>query len=78
MKKIRIATRKSTLALWQTHFVRKKLLDLFPKLQIEIIGINTQGDKQKEIQMHVESTELCSVGLCGLCERLNDRRSNVN
>ncbi len=49
MKKIRIATRKSALALWQAHFVKKKLLGLFPQLQVEIIGVNTQGDQQKEI-----------------------------
>jgi hydroxymethylbilane synthase len=33
------------LALWQTHWVRQRLEDAYPKLRIELIEIQTQGDK---------------------------------
>ncbi len=42
---IRIATRKSQLALWQAHHIRGHLQALYPKLEVELIGITTQGDK---------------------------------
>ncbi|MBP9722066.1 MAG: hydroxymethylbilane synthase [Gammaproteobacteria bacterium] len=46
MKKIlRIATRKSQLALWQANWVAKQLTDIFPDLEIEFLKIVTQGDK---------------------------------
>ncbi len=45
--KIRIATRESTLALWQAHFVRDGLLAAFPELEIEIVGMTTEGDRNK-------------------------------
>jgi hydroxymethylbilane synthase len=45
VKKIRIATRKSPLALWQAEHVRAQLLKLHSGLEIELIGMTTQGDK---------------------------------
>lgn len=45
MKKIRIVTRNSTLAMWQANFVKQQLQNYYPDLQIEIIGITTHGDK---------------------------------
>ena len=42
---VRIATRKSPLAMQQTNFVKSKLLELNPKLDIAIIPFQTQGDK---------------------------------
>ncbi|WP_343153975.1 hydroxymethylbilane synthase [Buchnera aphidicola (Mindarus keteleerifoliae)] len=44
-KKIRIATRKSPLALFQAMYVKKKLISIFPNLLISIIPIATHGDK---------------------------------
>ena len=44
MKKIRIATRASQLALAQTHIVREALLRVDPHLDISVIEITTQGD----------------------------------
>lgn len=41
---IRIATRKSPLALWQANFVKNKLLNLYPNLSVELVPIVTQGD----------------------------------
>ena len=42
---IKIATRKSPLAMWQAEFVRDSLLELHPDLEIELIKMTTQGDK---------------------------------
>ncbi len=42
---VRIATRKSPLALWQAEHVRARLLDLHPELQVELLPMRTQGDR---------------------------------
>lgn len=42
---VRIATRKSQLALWQANYVADKLLSAHPGLHIELIKLTTQGDK---------------------------------
>lgn len=44
-KLIRIATRKSPLALWQAHYVRDALQAIHPDLQIELLPMSTRGDK---------------------------------
>lgn len=41
---IRIATRKSPLALWQANFVKSQLLKYHPTLVVELVPIVTQGD----------------------------------
>ncbi|MGB5732906.1 MAG: hydroxymethylbilane synthase [Thiohalocapsa sp.] len=42
---IRIATRKSPLAMWQAEHVTAELRRLHPGLEVEIIGMTTRGDK---------------------------------
>jgi len=42
---IRIATRESPLALWQTEHVAEKLRRAHPGLVVELLGIRTRGDK---------------------------------
>mgnify|MGYP002620789461 CR=1 FL=1 len=42
---IRIATRKSPLAMWQAEFVRDRLLAAHPDLEVELVGMTTQGDQ---------------------------------
>jgi hydroxymethylbilane synthase len=42
---IRIGTRGSDLALWQTNWVKEELLKKFPELQVDITIIKTTGDK---------------------------------
>jgi len=42
---IRIATRKSPLAMWQAEYVRDRLQAIHPGLQVELLGMSTQGDK---------------------------------
>ena len=59
MPVLRIATRKSPLALWQAHFVRDALMQAHPGLSVEIIGMATQGDK-------ILDTPLAKIGGKGL------------
>jgi len=42
---LRIATRESPLALWQTEHVASRLRQTHPSLAIEILGLRTRGDK---------------------------------
>jgi hydroxymethylbilane synthase len=42
---LRIATRKSALALWQANHVRDLLLDAHPGIEIELVKIVTKGDR---------------------------------
>ena len=44
-KKIIIGTRGSKLALWQSEWVKKKLLEFYPKIKISLQIIKTKGDK---------------------------------
>lgn len=45
MKKITIATRNSALALWQARHVRQRLAAAHPAIEIELIGMTTEGDR---------------------------------
>ena len=58
-RRIVIATRESTLALWQANFIRESLLDVYPDLSIELLGMTTQGDRW-------QSSPLSEVGGKGL------------
>ena len=42
--KIRIATRKSPLALWQANFVKQQLATIHKDLNVELIPMVTKGD----------------------------------
>lgn len=42
---IRIATRESPLALWQSEFVASELRRLHPGLRVELVSMTTQGDQ---------------------------------
>ena len=56
---LRIATRKSQLALWQAEYVAKMLKAQHPGLEIELVKMTTQGDK-------ILDTPLAKVGGKGL------------
>ena len=45
MEKLRIATRKSPLALWQTEFVAEQLRTAHPGLEVELVPLSTRGDE---------------------------------
>ena len=49
--KVKIGTRKSKLALWQTEFIAKKIKENFPNIDIEIIKITTKGDKILDVPL---------------------------
>ncbi len=59
VKVIRIATRKSPLALWQAKHVAAKLKTAFPELNTELVVMVTQGDK-------ILDTPLAKIGGKGL------------
>jgi hydroxymethylbilane synthase len=42
---VRIATRKSPLALWQAEYVKSRLLEMHPELTVELVTMVTKGDK---------------------------------
>nr|VFJ90951.1 MAG: hydroxymethylbilane synthase [Candidatus Kentron sp. LFY] len=42
---IRIATRRSPLAMWQAEHVSRRLREFFPDIAVELVPIITQGDK---------------------------------
>lgn len=56
---VRIATRRSPLALWQAEFVRSTLIAIHPGIKVELVKMVTQGDK-------ILDTPLAKVGGKGL------------
>ncbi|CAH0542624.1 hydroxymethylbilane synthase [Vibrio marisflavi] len=56
---IRIATRKSPLALWQANYVKQCLIDAHPGLEVELVTMVTKGDI-------ILDTPLAKVGGKGL------------
>lgn len=59
MYTLRIATRRSPLALWQAEHIKAKLLTLQPDLTIELVPIVTQGDKI----LHINLAKIGGKGL---------------
>lgn len=59
MSLLRIATRRSPLALWQAEHVKARLEALNPGLGVELVPIKTQGDK-------ILDTPLAKIGGKGL------------
>ena len=45
IKSIKIGTRSSKLALYQSNLVKEKLSILYPNLNISLVEIKTKGDK---------------------------------
>ncbi|APX91639.1 hydroxymethylbilane synthase [Halomonas sp. 1513] len=56
---LRIATRKSLLAMWQAEHVRDRLMAAHPGLEVELVAMSTRGDK-------ILDTPLAKVGGKGL------------
>jgi hydroxymethylbilane synthase len=74
-KTLTIATRKSKLALWQSLYVKSKLEQLYPKLNIKIIKITTKGDK-------ILNSPLSQIGGKGLFikeleQAILDKKANI-
>lgn len=58
-KTIRIATRKSALAMWQAHYVEALFKQHFAHIKIELVPMSTQGDR-------ILDTPLAKIGGKGL------------
>ena len=52
MQHITIATRESALALWQANFVRARLLEAHPDLEVNLLGMTTKGDQWLNAPLH--------------------------
>lgn len=50
-QRLRIATRKSPLAMWQAEFVKAKLEMAHPGLVVELIPMSTKGDKILDVPL---------------------------
>ncbi len=48
---IRIGTRGSELALWQSNHIASQLVSICPNLEIEIVAIKTEGDKRLDVPL---------------------------
>lgn len=48
---LRIATRKSALALWQAHYVKSRLEALYPGLTVELVPMVSRGDKILDVPL---------------------------
>jgi len=51
MNPIRIGTRRSALALWQARFVAERLRRHWPAIEVELVGIVSQGDKTLDVPL---------------------------
>lgn len=49
--RVRIATRRSALALWQARHVADALLAMHPEIETEIVGIVTEGDRNQSASL---------------------------
>ena len=59
---IRIATRKSPLAMWQAEHVKAALEAAHPGIKVELLGMTTKGDR-------ILDTPLAKIGGKGLFTR---------
>ena len=67
-KTLRIATRKSPLAMWQAEFVKAQLQEAHPDLEITLLPMSTKGDKILDVP-------LAKIGGKGLfIKELEDKR----
>ena len=49
--RVRIATRRSRLALWQAEHVKARLEGLHPALRVELVALSTRGDELLEVSL---------------------------
>ena len=54
-----IATRGSSLALWQAEWVKQRILDEYPEISVELLAVKTTGDK-------IQDRPLSEIGGKGL------------
>ena len=66
-KILRIATRKSPLALWQADFVKSQLQFYNPELKVELVKMSTEGDRLQNIPL----SKVGGKGLLFLTEEIS-------
>ena len=55
MKILRIGTRGSKLALWQAHWIKERIENIFKDIKCDIVPIKTTGDKFSDIKLFDKS-----------------------
>ena len=51
IKTLKIASRESALALWQSRYIKAQLESLYPELVVEIVGMTTKGDQILDVPL---------------------------
>ena len=51
IKTLKIASRESALALWQSRYIKAQLESLYPDLDVEIVGMTTKGDQILDVSL---------------------------
>ena len=59
---LKIATRRSPLALWQANYVKERLIQIYPELTVELVPLITKGDV-------ILDTPLAKIGGKGLFDK---------
>ena len=72
---LRIATRRSRLALWQAEHVKQRLAALHPGLAVELVPLSTRGDELLEVSLAKEGGK--GVFVKELETALADRRADI-
>ena len=48
---VKIGTRRSDLAMWQAEFVRDELIRHHPDIEVELVGVTTEGDRTLDVPL---------------------------
>ena len=48
---VKIGTRRSDLAIWQAEFVRDELIRHHPDIEVELVGVTTEGDRTLDVPL---------------------------
>jgi len=51
IKTLKIASRESALALWQSRYIKAQLESIYPELEVEIVGMTTKGDQILDVPL---------------------------
>lgn len=50
-RRIVIASRESALAMWQARHVQSRLAELYPQVEIAVLGLTTEGDRRLDVSL---------------------------
>src|SRR5688572_29428021 len=77
INEIIIATRKSKLAMWQAQYIQKKLLDFYPKFNINLLGLSTKRDESQASNIALSTIGGKSLFTKELEEALYTKKAHV-